>query len=323
MRPILARWPDQAAGSTAATNCPTSNPARSVTVSNGGRRLLAADLAVRPLRSADDGATAAGTRRAAAATTAAVIVHEPPAALLAAKRATRIDASPRLPIAVWREALRLDRLNLRQQAKGKYDGQYLARQERHRRILFVAPDGKRPTIRLGKVSQLAAESIKYRWNNYSNRSTSIGRWKLTGRVGDQSGTMVGKEAGPRGIDLPPRDQARGNARAVPAKLSGRTQMRLQASEPDLVGAGSQLADRLPWGGLPVDHVTPTKGEAFRQSMLAAGLRPTTIHKRLQHARMFFNLRQAARACCCRTPSSLSVTDPAMPQSGVPMSLRPT
>jgi hypothetical protein len=32
----------------------------------------------------------------------------------------------------------------------------------NRRILFVAPDGKRPTIRLGKVSQRTAESIKYR-----------------------------------------------------------------------------------------------------------------------------------------------------------------
>jgi hypothetical protein len=31
-----------------------------------------------------------------------------------------------------------------------------------RRILFVAPDGRRPTIRLGKVSQRTAESIKYR-----------------------------------------------------------------------------------------------------------------------------------------------------------------
>jgi len=31
-----------------------------------------------------------------------------------------------------------------------------------RRILFVAPDGKRPTIRLGKVSQRAAEAVKYR-----------------------------------------------------------------------------------------------------------------------------------------------------------------
>ena len=41
-------------------------------------------------------------------------------------------------------------------------GQHRQRQERHRRILFVAPDGRRPTIRLGKVSQRAAESIKYR-----------------------------------------------------------------------------------------------------------------------------------------------------------------
>ena len=31
-----------------------------------------------------------------------------------------------------------------------------------RRILFVAPDGRRPTIRLGKVSQRTAEGIKYR-----------------------------------------------------------------------------------------------------------------------------------------------------------------
>jgi integrase len=38
---------------------------------------------------------------------------------------------------------------------------------------------------------------------------------------------------------------------------------------------------------PIADVTPAKGEAFRQSMLAADLRATTIHKRLQHARMFF------------------------------------
>ncbi len=31
-----------------------------------------------------------------------------------------------------------------------------------RRILFVALDGRRPTIRLGKVSQRTAEGIKYR-----------------------------------------------------------------------------------------------------------------------------------------------------------------
>lgn len=38
---------------------------------------------------------------------------------------------------------------------------------------------------------------------------------------------------------------------------------------------------------PLADVTPAKGEAFRQSMLSAELRATTIHKRLQHARMLF------------------------------------
>ena len=31
-----------------------------------------------------------------------------------------------------------------------------------RRILFVAPDGKRKTVRLGKLAQRDAESIKFR-----------------------------------------------------------------------------------------------------------------------------------------------------------------
>ena len=35
-------------------------------------------------------------------------------------------------------------------------------------------------------------------------------------------------------------------------------------------------------------MTPARAEAFRQSLLAADLRATTIHKRLQHARMVFN-----------------------------------
>jgi hypothetical protein len=35
-------------------------------------------------------------------------------------------------------------------------------QNGRRRILFIAPDGRRPTVRLGKVSQRAAESVKHR-----------------------------------------------------------------------------------------------------------------------------------------------------------------
>jgi len=37
----------------------------------------------------------------------------------------------------------------------------------------------------------------------------------------------------------------------------------------------------------LDSIDPAKAESFRQSMIKSDLRATTIHKRLQHARMFF------------------------------------
>ena len=40
--------------------------------------------------------------------------------------------------------------------------------------------------------------------------------------------------------------------------------------------------------LAMKNLTQDKAEEFRQSMIAKGLRATTIHKRLQHARMFFD-----------------------------------
>lgn len=39
---------------------------------------------------------------------------------------------------------------------------------------------------------------------------------------------------------------------------------------------------------PIAEVTPEKAEEFRQRMISDGLRPTTIQKRLQHARLMFD-----------------------------------
>ena len=41
------------------------------------------------------------------------------------------------------------------------------------------------------------------------------------------------------------------------------------------------------GDRPIEEITKADAESLRQSMVDANLRPTTIHKRLQHARMFF------------------------------------
>jgi len=71
----------------------------------------------------------------------------------------------------------------------------------HRRILFVAPDGKRPTIRLGKISQRAAEAVKV-------RVEQLLAAKLTGHaveadtarwLAELEPKMAGK-LGPRGTD---------------------------------------------------------------------------------------------------------------------------
>ena len=42
---------------------------------------------------------------------------------------------------------------------------------------------------------------------------------------------------------------------------------------------------------PLHSITPASAEAFRQYMVKAGYRQTTVHKRLQHARMFFAVAQ--------------------------------
>jgi integrase len=158
----------------------------------------------------------------------------------------------------------------------------------HRRILFVAPDGRRPTIRLGKVSQRTAESIKWRVEqlleslNFNRpMEPELAQW-VTGLE-----PWLAKRLARVGL-IP-------NPEEIPtATLGPFLQAWLATRKGDY-----KPASLVAWGQVigalknflgdacPIADVTPVKAEAFRQSMLSAGLRPTTIHKRLQHARMFF------------------------------------
>ena len=72
----------------------------------------------------------------------------------------------------------------------------------HRRILFVAPDGKRKTVRLGKVPQRAAEAIKVKIENLVAAAVSGCGWdNETARwVADLPDTLAGKIAGVGLID---------------------------------------------------------------------------------------------------------------------------
>lgn len=160
----------------------------------------------------------------------------------------------------------------------------------NRRIQFVAPEGKRPTIRLGKVSQRTAEGIKYRVEQmleaiHFNRpmEPDLALWVkgLEPRLSKKLAAF-GLIANP---DSKPTAKLRPFLREWLATRKG-------DYKPASLISWGQVADAL-MGFLgadcPLADVTPSKAEAFRQSMLAAGLRPTTIHKRLQHARMFLSL----------------------------------
>ncbi len=157
-----------------------------------------------------------------------------------------------------------------------------------RRIQFVAPDGKRPTIRLGKVSQRAAESIKYRVEQL-HECLVLKRpmdADLTDWVANLDRKLATKLAR---VGLIPDPETKPAATLGPFLESWLAARKGDYKPASLVSWGQVIKALTKFLGTdcPLEGITPENAEGFRQSMLSSGLRPTTIHKRLQHARMFF------------------------------------
>jgi len=156
-----------------------------------------------------------------------------------------------------------------------------------RRILFTAPDDKRQTIRLGKVSQRAAENIKYRVEQllesiHLNRSmeADLARW-----VTELNPWLAKKLAR---VGLIPDPENKPSATLEPfltAYIDGRADLK----------PSTKIVRRLVIGDLikffgesrAVETITPGNADDFKQWLVGRKLAPTTIHKRLQVARSFF------------------------------------
>src|SRR5262245_27982210 len=143
----------------------------------------------------------------------------------------------------------------------------------NRRILFVAPDGRRPTIRLGKVSHRTAEGIKYRVEQLIERLTykqpmdsDLAQW-----VADLEPRFARKLASVGLISEPkPQPLVR-----LGEFLQSWVAARQGDYKPASLIAWRQVIDALTaflGADCPLADVTPTNAEAFRQSMLAAELR---------------------------------------------------
>ena len=156
-----------------------------------------------------------------------------------------------------------------------------------RRILFVAPDGRRPTIRLGKVSQRAAESIKYRVEQLLeainlNRpmEADLAQW-----VADLEPWLAKRLAA---VGLIPNPEAKPAATLEPF-LADFVERRIDV-KPATKEVWSQVVRNLVdhfGADRGLDDVTEADAEDFKMYLVGQKLAPTTVAKRLQFARMFF------------------------------------
>jgi len=158
-----------------------------------------------------------------------------------------------------------------------------------RRILFIAPDGKRKTIRLGKLSQRAAEAIKFRVEQLVAAQLTghaidadTSRW-----LAERPDPLVDKLAR---VGLIPERKPKAVV-TLGTFLADYVKSRIDVSQATKE-VWSQVtrnlidhfgADR----GLP--SITEGGAEDFKLFLIKEPLASTTVHKRLGFARQFFRM----------------------------------
>ena len=151
-----------------------------------------------------------------------------------------------------------------------------------RRLQFVTPDGKRMTIRLGKVPKKAAESV-------ARYVEDLIAAKISGQsILRDTAAWVAALEGPLYDKLAAAKLTEPRNILTVGEFFGQWIENKQAS-------GYKPASILAWrqsvlcvtkriGDKALGSLTHIDGESFRADMRSQGLRPATIHKRLGHAR---------------------------------------
>ncbi|HEX4130875.1 MAG TPA: tyrosine-type recombinase/integrase [Pirellulales bacterium] len=157
----------------------------------------------------------------------------------------------------------------------------------HRTIQFVGTDGKRRSIRLGKVPQKAAESIKIRVEHilaakFAGHALDdeTARWLST-----LSATLMDKLAA---AGLVPKRVSQAQATLV-AYLQDYVSRRIDVKPATKEVWGQVTRNLREHFGDDRELATISEADAddFKMYLTSEGLAPTTVHKRLQFARMFF------------------------------------
>lgn len=164
----------------------------------------------------------------------------------------------------------------------------ISREENGRRtVQFVGPDGKRRSIRLGKVPQRVAEAVKLRVELIVSATIAghaiddeTARW-----LAGLSDTMTAKLAA---VGLVPKREAQPVA-TLGAFLTDYVARRIDVKPATKEVWGQVVRNLKAHYGEDRDLATITEGDAedFKMFLVQEKLASTTVHKRLQFARMFF------------------------------------
>jgi integrase len=157
----------------------------------------------------------------------------------------------------------------------------------NRRILFVAPDGKRPTIRLGKKSLEFAREVK-------NKVEKLLEAKLLKRampaelaewVADLE-PWLAKKLARVGLIPKPEDKAALVLRPfIKAYVDERTDVKPATKE--VWRQGEMGLIEFFGGDKPLGEVTPGDADRYKLHLIGKKLAPMTVRKRLQFATMIF------------------------------------
>jgi len=156
-----------------------------------------------------------------------------------------------------------------------------------RRILFVAPDGKRKTIRLGKIPQRASEAIKVKVENLVGAAMSGCGWdNETARwVAELPDTLAAKLAVagliPKRKNETPTETLGAFLDAYikgRANLKPNTRRNYEVTRKHLIDQFGR--DRI------LAEISPGEADDWRESMLKQ-LSPSTVSREVKRARQFF------------------------------------
>jgi len=163
-----------------------------------------------------------------------------------------------------------------------------------RRIQFVAPDGRRPTIRLGKVSQRSAEGIKYRveqllesLNLNRPMEADLAQWvtdlepplaKKLARVG-----LIAKTEAKAAVTLGPFIESYVKSRVDVKPATKEVWRQGEMGLIEFFGSDKSIGE-----------ITPGDADNYKLHLIGKKLAPMTVRKRLQFATMIFRAAMRRR-----------------------------